>query len=94
LIILIGWERLDQHTKSKSVYSPMKGTTVVLKAPEPTARRMDALTTPPKAAPSCIATGNEVANRMVAPTDSILKIVSLQNGTDSREIKIDRFHST
>jgi hypothetical protein len=50
----------------------MNGTTVVLKAPDPTASKIEAVMTPGKAAPFSMAMGREVAKRIVAPTASML----------------------
>jgi hypothetical protein len=52
--------------------SPMNGTTVVLNAPDPTASSTQAVMTPGKAAPFSMATGRDVAKRIVAPMASIL----------------------
>ncbi len=74
LFILVGCKRLVRHTHygTEDVNAPMNGTTVVLKPPDPTASSTHAVITPLKAVPLPIAMGSDVANRTVAPMDSIL----------------------
>jgi len=50
----------------------MKGTTVVLKAPEPTERKTIATTMPGRPAPARSAPGNDVPKSTDAPIASIL----------------------